>query len=260
MTSMFATVFHRIMSKRLRRAAALCASLIPLTTGAQNFPSKPILLIIPNAPGAVAEYVARIVGAQITAETGQPVVVQSKPGGGGNIGAEAVARAAPDGYTLLQAYPGTHSVNIHMFKSLAYDPVKDFAPISLLMKAPYYLFVSLNPPINSVADLVAYAKANPGKLNFGSSGTGGASHLAIVLLNLKAGINIVHVPFRGAASSITDMMGGRIQGQFTTATAAMPHVKAGSIKVIGVTYQHRTEEFPDVPAISETVPGYELTT
>ena len=248
------------ISGRLRLAAVLCASLGPATAFAQSFRSKPILLVIPNAPGAVADFVAHIVGAQITVQTGQSVVVQSKPGGAGNIGAEAVARAAPDGYTLLQAYPGTHSSNIHIFKKLAYDPVKDFAPISLLMKAPYYLFVSNSPPINSVAELVAYAKANPGKLNFGSSGTGGASHLAIVLMNMKAGVDIFHVPFRGAAASMTDMIGGRIQGQFTTATAAMPQAKAGQIKVIGVTYQHRTEEFPDVPPISDTVPGYELTT
>ena len=248
------------MKKLFQLTAALCAVLAPAATFAQTFPSKPVLFVMPNAPGAVADYVAHIVAARISAETKQPVIVEPKAGGGGNIGAEVVAKAAPDGYTLLLGFPGTHSVNIHMFKSLAYDPVKDFAPISLLMKAPYYLFVGASLPVNSVADLVSYAKANPGKMNFGSSGNGGPSHLAIVLFNMMASVELFHIPYRGAAGAMTDMLGGRIQGQFTTATAAMPHVKAGQIRVIGVSYQHRTADFPDVPAISESVPGYELTT
>ena len=244
----------------LALVAMLCSFLAPFFAYAQSYPSKPILFVMPNAPGAVADYVAHIIGAKITGETRQAVVVDPKPGGGGNIGAEMVARAAPDGYTLLLGFPGTHSVNVHMFKSLAYDPVKNFAPISLLMKAPFYIYVGAKQPINSLADLVSFAKANPGKMNFGSSGTGGPTHFAIVLFNLTAGVELFHVPYRGSAGALTDLLGERIQGTFATAAPAMSHVKSGQIKVIGVSYPRRTAEYPDVPAISESVPAYEFTT
>jgi tripartite-type tricarboxylate transporter receptor subunit TctC len=189
------------------------------------------------------------------------VVVENRPGAGGNIAAQAAARAAPDGNTLYIAFAGTHAMNVSLYRNLGYDPVADFTPISLLIESPLALTVHPSVPARSLAELTSYAKANPDALAFGSSGNGGASHRALELYKSMAGVGILHVPYRGAAQSNTDLLGGKIQGMFDTLITATPNIRAGGVRALAVTGRTRAPLLPEVPTLAEAgLPGYEFLT
>jgi tripartite-type tricarboxylate transporter receptor subunit TctC len=226
---------------------------------AGQFPEHPIRLIVPFAAGGTSDVVARILGQELGKAWKTAVIIDNRPGAGGNIGAELVARAAPDGYTLLLGTVATHGINVSLYKKLSFDPVKDFAPVSLVASTPSVLEVNSSVPVNSVQELIAYAKRNPRKLNFGSPGNGSSHHLAGELFDSMAGVQMVHVPYRGTAAAMTDVLSGQIQVIFDTLPSAMPFVKSGHVKVLGVSSVRRDPALPNVPTIAEAgVPGYEI--
>ena len=215
-------------------------------------------IIVPFAPGGATDVLARMFGGEMQKHWGQPVVAENKPGAGGNIGAELGAKAAPDGYTLTLVAHGFMSVNPHVYKSLGYDSIRDFAPVTQLVDAPLLLVVNPSVPIKSVKEFVDYGKANPGKLVIGNGGSGTAQHLAGELLTSMAGIQALHVPYKGSAPATTDLLGGQTQAQLDNMVTFVSHVKAGKLRAIGVSSAKRAELFPDVPTIAEAgVPGYE---
>jgi len=225
---------------------------------AQDYPSRPINLISAQAPGGASETLGRLVGERLQAALGQPVIIDSRPGAGGNVGAAAAARATPDGYTLMIGTDAMMTSNVHLFKNMAFDPVKDFVPITNAGANIIVLAASTQLPVNSVAELIAYAKANPGKVQFGSSGIASPHHLAGELLKQKTGIDIVHVPYRGGALSANDVAGGHIGTAFLSYSAAAPLLSTGRVKVLAVVEKTRYAAIPNVPTIAETVPGFEM--
>ena len=244
---------------------ALLAALLLAHTGLalaqpEDYPNRPMRFIIPYPPGGITDTVGRLVGNKLSQDFGQSVLIDNRPGAGGNIGAVAAARSTPDGYTLFMGFPGTHGINVHMYKDMGYDPIKDFQPITLLVKSPMVLLIHSSIPANNLAELVAYAKANPGKLNFGSSGTGGASHFALVSFQISSGVDITHVPYKGTAGVETDIMAGRISGHFGSEISSMGGVKTGVKKPIAVTSAKRLKNWPNIPALAETYPGFEYGT
>ena len=247
------------ISRRL--CAAAIASLVmslPGIAAAQAFPSKPIRFIVPFAAGGTSDTVTRLIGKELTEIWKVPVVVDNRPGAGGNVGSEMVAHSAPDGYTILMGTVATHGINASLYAKMPYDPVKDFEPVSLVASTPSVLMVHPSVPVKSVADLVSYAKANPGKLNYGSSGNGSSHHLAGQMFTSMAGVNMVHVPYKGTAAAITDLLAGQIQLTFDTLPSAMPHVKAGKLKPLAVTSAQRYPALPNLPTVADTLPGYEI--
>jgi tripartite-type tricarboxylate transporter receptor subunit TctC len=206
------------------------------------------------------DIMSRALGERLTTSFGQQVVVDNRGGAGGSIGAEIVARSAPDGYTLLTGHIGTHAINVSLYPRLGYDPVKDFAPISLIATLPLGLFVNVSVPATSVSELVALAKTKPGQINFASAGSGGPTHMAGEMLKAMAGIEIVHVPYKGNAAALTDLVAGRVQMMFSNLLTATPHVKAGKLRAIAISTAKRSPQAPDLPTIAESgVPGYDLT-
>lgn len=218
----------------------------------EAFPSKPIKIIVPFTPGGSPDILARAIGQKITESTGVAVIVENVPGAGGTIGAERVAKAAPDGYTLLMGHVGTLAVAPSVYPQLAYDPVKSFAPVALVAKVPNVLAVNSAMPVNSVAELVTYLRANPGKVNYGSGGNGSAAHLATEYFKMNTQTFIVHVPYRGTAPAVMDTVAGQIQLVFTGAPAVMPMVKSGKLKALGVSSLKRLDSMPDVPTLAES--------
>jgi tripartite-type tricarboxylate transporter receptor subunit TctC len=245
------------------RRAALLALLACLFTAhaalAQTYPAKPITIVIGYTPGAVSDLAARTIADGLHQAWGQPVIVDNRPGSGGNIGAAFVARAPADGYTLMIGTDAMMTSNVHLFKSMPFDPVKDFAPITNGGANIIVLAVHADLPVKSVAELVAHAKANPGKLQFGSSGVASPHHLAGELLKLKTGIDIVHVPYRGGSLSANDLVGGHIAVAFLSYSSAAPVLPTGKIRILGVVEKARYAGIPDVPTVAETIPGYEMT-
>jgi len=233
----------------------------PLLTrvpGGEDYPSRAIRLIVPLAAGGGADIVARIVAERLAQRLGQPVVVENRAGGGTVIGATLVAKAAPDGYTLLLATATTHAINSSLVTNLPYDPVRDFEPIGLVAILPLILVVNPSVPVNSLPELIAYARKNPGKLNFGSAGNGSSFHLAGEMLNMVANIHCVHVPYKGAAPALADLLGGQVQFIFTTIPPALPHVQAGTLKALAVANAKRSTLLPDLPTTAEAgAPGVE---
>ena len=225
---------------------------------AQSYPTRPITIVSAQAPGGASDTIARMVGDRLQAALGQPIVIDSRPGASGNVGAAFVARAAPDGYTLMIGTDAMMTSNIHLFKSMAFDPAKDFVPITNAGANIIVLAAHTSVPANSVAELIAHAKANPGKLQFGSSGIASPHHLAGELLKQKAGIDIIHVPYRGGALSANDLAGGHIAMAFLSYSAAAPLVAAGKIKMLAVVEKTRYAAIPDVPTVADTVPGFEM--
>jgi tripartite-type tricarboxylate transporter receptor subunit TctC len=224
---------------------------------AQPWPTaKPITMVVPFPPGPALDLVARLVGAKLGDALGQTVVVDNRSGANGTIGSNAVARAAPDGYTLLAATSGTHVTAVHLMKSLPYDPVKDFTPIMAAVEPATCLVVSSSLPVNSVPELIAYAKANPGKLSYGSSGVGSVFHMMGELFNQTAGVNIAHVPYRGVAPAMQDVIGGHIPMVFISVSNAMAGVKQGSVKMLAVLEPQRYAKLPQVPSMSESIPAF----
>ena len=227
---------------------------------AQFYPNKPIRVVVPFAPGGSTDIVARAFGQKLSEALGQSVVIDNRGGAGGNIGSALIAKAATDGYSLLFT-TSYLMVNPSVFKDVPYDPVKDFAPISILAFAPMALFVNPQVPAHTVKEMVALAKAQPGKLNYSSSGSGGPPHLAGELFKLNAGVDIQHIPYSGAAPALTEMISGRIQMTFTTLLSAQGFVKAGRIRGIAVASSKRSAAAPDLPTFSEGgLPGVEIGT
>lgn len=243
----------------LIKAFAAAVPLLFAATHAQAaWPERPITLVVPYTPGGVTDALARVVATALSERLKQPVVVDNRAGGGANIGAALVARANPDGYTLLMGSAATHAINVSLYKKLSYDPIKDFAPISLVAEVPNVLVVNPSVPVHSVKELIAYAKANPGRLNFGSSGAGGTIHLSGELFKSMAGVQMTHVPYKGSAPAVNDLLGGQIQVMFDS--SVVPYVKAGRLRALGVTSATRSSALPDVPTIAEAgLPGYEAT-
>jgi tripartite-type tricarboxylate transporter receptor subunit TctC len=244
------------------RCTAFLALLACLLTSpaafSQAYPSRPITIVIGYTPGAVSDLTARTIGDGLHRAWGQPVIVDNRPGSGGNIGAAYVARAQADGYTLMIGTDAQMASNVHLYKSAGFDPVRDFAPVAYAGLNIICLAVNAELPLKSVADVIAYAKQNPGKLSYGSSGTGSPHHLAGELLHQKTGIDIQHVPYRGGGAAVNDLLGGHIGMAFLSLSAAVPHLNTGKIRVIAMVEKTRYAAMPDMPTIGETVPGFEM--
>jgi tripartite-type tricarboxylate transporter receptor subunit TctC len=241
------------------RRRPLLASLLalPLPALAQGFPSRPIRLICPFAAGGSADASARQLAEPLSAVLGQPVVVENRPGGGATLGAQMVARAAPDGHTLLYGTPGPQIINPHLMRSVPYDPVRDFAPVSGYKRAPNLLAVHPSLGVTDLTGLIALAKARPGMLTFASSGVGSSSHLAGEMLKFLASVDITHVPYRGTAPAMTDLLAGTVSMALDTLSILLPHARAGRLGAVGVTTPQRSRLTPDLPALAETLPGFD---
>jgi tripartite-type tricarboxylate transporter receptor subunit TctC len=226
---------------------------------AQNYPSKPIRLIVPYPAGGTTDALARLVAQKVGAKWGQNIIVEDRGGAGGNIGAEIVWRSAPDGYTLLFASPGPIAINKNLYPKLGYDP-DTFTQVSLLATTPNVLIVSPKLGIDSVTKLIAYAKAHPDKLNFASQGDGSTSHLTAELFKSSAGIKMTHVPYKGSAPALTDLLGGQVDLMFIELSSALPYIRNGSVRALGVGSEKRNPLLPNVPAIAEGLPGFAATT
>ena len=239
--------------------AAGAALALPQTVQAQAaWPNQPIKIIVPFTPGGSTDLLARVLGTKLEPVFKQPVIVDNKPGAGGGIGAGQVARSAPDGYTYLMGHIGTLAFNPSLYANLPYDPLKDFSPVALVAAVPNILTINPKLPVNTVQEFIAYAKANPGKLHYGSGGTGSAAHVATAYFCSAAGIDAVHVPYKGTAPSITDLMGGTIQFTLTGGPAVLPRVPTGQLKVLAVSSKTRAPFAKDLPTLAETVlPGFE---
>jgi tripartite-type tricarboxylate transporter receptor subunit TctC len=217
-----------------------------------SYPNKPIRIIVPFTPGGSPDVLARTLGQKISESTGAPVLIENVPGAGGTIGADRVAKASADGYTLLMGHVGTLAVAPAVYPNLPYDPIKSFAPVAWVAKVPNVLAVHPSMPVQNVAELVRYLKANPGKVNYGSGGNGSAAHLAMEYFKLSTQTFVVHVPYRGTAPSVTDAVAGQIQMVFTGAPALVPMVRAGKLRAIAVSSPKRLDLLPDVPTLAES--------
>ena len=240
--------------------ALLCCTIAAPVAAQSSYPDRPIRVIVPLAPGGGSDYTARYIGLRLADRVGQAVVVDNRPAASGIVGTELVAKAVPDGYTLLLAY-STHAQSAKLFTTLPYDPIKDFAPVTEVIATPLTLLIHPSVPASTVKEVVAYAKANPGKLNYGSSGPGSSPHLAAELFNSMAGIKTVHVPYKGVSQYITAQISNEIQFSFSNMFTTMPHWKAGRLKLLATGGSKRMEAMPDLPTIDEAgVPGFEALT
>lgn len=226
---------------------------------AQAFPTKPVRIIVPQTPGGASDALARVIGQKLAERWGQPVLVENKPGAGGNVGTDYVAKSPADGYTLLMSYVGTQAINGSVYKSLSYDPYKDFAPVATLATVPFALVVNQGLPVKSAGELIAYAKAHPGAVNFGSAGNGSLNHLLGEMVNMNQGVKLVHVPYKGAAGALTDTIGGQIQMTFTSLPSVVGHIRSDKVRALAVTGSKRSATFPNLPTFSEAgITGLEL--
>ncbi len=226
--------------------------------GGGTYPDHPIRLVVPLPAGGGADVVARLIAHQISPALGAAIVVENRPGGGTIIGAEVAAHSRPDGYTLLLGTATTHATNISLYKSLPYDPVKDFEPVALVAVLPLIMVAHPSVPANSLAELIAYARKHPGKVNFASTGNGSSIHLAGEMLKMVAGVDMVHVPYKGATPALVDLLSGQVQFMFTTIPPALPHVKSGALKALCVANAKRSSILPDLPTTAEAgAPGVE---
>lgn len=243
---------------KIIQAIAIALAASSFQVQAQPYPNQPIRLIVPFAAGGPSDVLARAFSQKLGEDLGQPVIIDNKPGAGTNLAAEFVARSKPDGYTIFLMMVGTQAINETLYKKLSYNTVKDFAPITLVASSSLMLVANPSVPVKNTSELIAYAKANPGKVNFGSSGTGTPLHLGGELFNVQAGTDITHVPYKGAAPALTDVLGGQIQTAMIGTPAALPYVKSGKLTPIGVTSLKRSPNAPEVPAIAETLPNFEV--
>ena len=222
------------------------------------WPEKPVKIVVPWAPGGSTDILARTVAQKLSQSLGQPVIVENKPGASGNIGSDFVAKSPPDGYTLLFGSMSTHAINPAMNPNMPFKGVEDFTPIALLAYVTNTMVIHPSLPVSNLREFIAYCKANPGKIAYASAGPGSTNHLSAALLEKMTGCQMLHVPYKGGAPAVTDTVGGQTQMFITAGTQSLPHVKAGSLKLIAVTENHRTALLKDTPTVAETVPGYEM--
>jgi tripartite-type tricarboxylate transporter receptor subunit TctC len=251
------TTFDLVACARALAAAVLM--LAGMHVAAQEFPAKPVRIVVGLAPGGGTDIVARVLAARLTEMWGQQAIVENRTGAGGSIAADFVAKAAPDGHTLLLCNMATHAIGPALHKKLPYDHMRDFAPISMIGTTPNILVVHPSLPARSIGEFVALAKANPGKINYGSSGIGTALHLTMELFKTMTGIDVVHVPYKGGSAAGVDLMAGHIGAMFANLPTQLGAVKAGRARALGVSSAKRHPLVPDVPAIAETVPGFDVT-
>lgn len=247
----------------MRLSATVFACLLSLglaAPAAADFPERPITLVIPFAAGGSTDLVGRLVAEKMSEGLGQQIVVENRGGAGGNLGAGAVAKATPDGYTILMGTVATHALNPAVYTKMPYDAAKDFAPISLLVTVPNVLVVHPSVPANTAQELIALLKANPGKYSYASSGNGTPLHLSGELFKTMAGVDVVHVPYKGAGPALVDVIGGQVPIMFDNLPSSTQHIKSGKLKGIAVTSPERAPAFPDMPALTEALPGYETYT
>ena len=247
-----------MITRRLAlQTLALGAALAPISARAA-YPDRVIKVVVPWAPGGSTDILARIVGEKLREAMGQPVVVENRPGASGNLGSDAVAKAPPDGYTLLFGSMSTHAMNEALFSSMPFRPVEDFSPIAMLAFVTNTMVINPAVPANNVAEFIAYARANPGKVSYASAGAGSTNHLCAALFAKMTGIEMVHVPYRGGAPAVLDTVAGQTQLLFSAGTQTLEHVNAGKLKLLAVTELKRAALLPDTPTVAETVPGYEM--
>lgn len=235
-------------------AAALPA--LPHVAWAETYPSRPVRIIVGFAAGGPNDILARLTGQWLTERLGQPFVIENRPGAGSNLATEAVERAAADGYTLLLV-GSPNAINATLYDNLNFNFIHDIAPVAGLMRGALVMVVHPSVPARTLAEFIAYAKANPGKLSYGSGGVGGITHITAELFKMMAGLEILHVPYRGVTPALTDLLGGQVQVLFTNPALLLPHITAGRLRALAITSASRQEALPDIPAISEFVPGYE---
>jgi tripartite-type tricarboxylate transporter receptor subunit TctC len=237
-----------------------CVLTAPISAVAEDYPGRPVTLVVPFPPGGSTTVVARIVADKMSPTLGQPIVVESRGGAGGTVGTRSVARGTPDGYTILLGYTGTLAIGPSMYLNAGFDPRKDFAPIGRIGLAPTALVVHPSLPVHSVRELIAYAKAHPGELNYGSAGIGTLGHLAGAYMASTAGLELIHVPYRGTGPALTDLLGGHIPMMFSPIPSVIGHVGTGALRALAVTSADRSRLLPDLPTIAEAgLPGYEAT-
>jgi tripartite-type tricarboxylate transporter receptor subunit TctC len=239
-----------------RRFLLLAGAAIAAPAWSQTYPSRPMHMVVGFAAGGGADIIARLIGQALSERLGQQIIVDNRPGAGTNIATEAVARAAPDGYTLLLAN-SPNAINTTLYDNLSFDFIRDIAPVASIGRVPLVMVVNPSLPAKTVPEFIAYAKANPGKVNMGSGGNGAPDHMSGELFKALAGVGILHVPYRGVAPAITDLLGGQVQVIFGTMPAVIEFVKAGKLRALAVTTATRSEALPDVPSVAEFVPGYE---
>jgi tripartite-type tricarboxylate transporter receptor subunit TctC len=247
------------MTRTILRALGTLVAALALNANAQApYPNHPVRIVVPFPAGGTTDILARAVAQKLTETLGQSFVVENRAGAGGNIGADLVAKSPPDGYTMLMGTVGTHAINPSLYEKMPYDHVKDFVPVVLVAGVPNVLVVNPSVPAKSVQELIAYAKANPGKLNFASSGSGTSIHLSGELFKTMTGVQIQHVPYKGSAPALADLMGGQVQLMFDNLPSALPLIKAGKLRALGVTSLQRASALPDVPTVAESgLPGFE---
>jgi tripartite-type tricarboxylate transporter receptor subunit TctC len=246
------------MQRNCIRVATACLFLLAGVVGAAalEYPTRPVRWVVGYPPGGSTDIVARIIGQWLSQRLGQQFIIENKPGAGNNIGTEAVIRAAPDGYTLLLTNPA-NAINAALYRRLSFNFIKETAPVAGVIRVPNVMEVNPAVPSKTVAEFIAYAKANPGKINWASSGNGTSVHLSSELFKMLTGVDLIHVPYRGSAPALTDLLSGTVQVMFDNMPSSLPHIQAGKLRPLGVTTAKRSDSLPNVPTVSETVPGYE---
>jgi tripartite-type tricarboxylate transporter receptor subunit TctC len=250
--------YLRIRCALVRLIVAACAA-IPLWAAAQGYPTKPVRIVVPYPAGGSVDIVARILAQKLTLSMGQPFLVENKAGASGNIGTEVVAKASPDGYTLVIIPDSNATVNPHLYPGMTFDPLKDLAPVSLLTKIGVGLVVNPTVPAKTVPELLAYAKTLPNGLSFASPGTGTPHHLAGEMLKQVTGVKMIHIPYKGGGPALIDVVGNQVPAAFIALAIAVPHIKGGRLRLLAVTQSTRSSIFPDVPTIGESVKGFDVT-
>jgi tripartite-type tricarboxylate transporter receptor subunit TctC len=239
-------------------AGAVALPAVSRFAWAQTYPSRPVHFIVAFAPGGTNDIVARLIGQSLSERLGQPFIIENRAGAGSNIGTEVVVRAPPDGYMLL-VVGAPNAINATLYEKLPFEFIRDIAPVASILNVPLVMEVNPSVPATTVREFIAYAKANPGKINYASGGIGGVTHVAGELFKMLAGVEMLHVPYRGEVPALVDLLGGQVQVMFPTATASIEYIKAGKLRALGVTTASRSEALPDLPTVGDFVPGYEAT-